>query len=391
MRRVALVLPALRVGGAERQALELARMLPAHGWWPFFVLLEASGPLVAEARAAGFRVHGMRAHPELPKWSPAFWGDGLAVVRRMADTFRRERADAVHSLLFWSSQYAVPAARLAGVRAIVTCRLQMGDFKDRRPHYQLAENATNLLTHAVVANSLAVRRDALRRESLAPSRIVTIYNGVDAERLGASAPRDLRAEFPGLARATCIVAMVANLRRIKRHDVLLRALAEARCREPGLAALLLGAGEEERRLRGLAQRLRVADAVAFAGSVPDVAPYLAAAHVAALTSDGEGLPNSVMEAMAAGLPLVATRVGGIPELVRDGRTGILVARGDHRAVAKALVALARDPSLRARMGDAARRRIAAPWFRRESLAAQHARLWETVLRTGAPPPGPVLR
>jgi glycosyltransferase involved in cell wall biosynthesis len=84
-------------------------------------------------------------------------------------------------------------------------------------------------------------------------------------------------------------------------------------------------------------------------------------------------------------------VGGIPELVRDGRTGILVARGDHRAVAKALVALARDPSLRARMGDAARRRIAAPWFRRESLAAQHARLWETVLRTGAPPPGPVLR
>jgi len=385
-RTVAIVLPTLNIGGAELQALELARHLPAFGWRPVFVQLDRGGPLREVLRQSGITCHSVNAHPEISKASPRFYIDMARSILCMRSIFKRERVDAVLSLLFWGNPYSVPAAKFAGARAVVTCRLQMGSYRDARPHYIHIEKFLNRFVDAVMVNSRAVARDAITREGLVRRKVVVIYNGIDVARFRDAKVEEGLLEHPHLRGADPLVAFVGNLKRIKRHDVFLRGFALASQEHAKLRAVLVGHDHGElAALKKLAGELGIANRVLFAGPRDNPATVLAAAEIAALTSDGEGLPNAIIEAMASRCAIVATRVGGIPELVRHGREGLLVDAGDWRAVGAELSELCGDPAKRAAMAAAAQARASSPTFSYESLAMAHAALFDAILRTGAPP------
>ena len=206
------------------------------------------------------------------------------------------------------------------------------------------------MSHAHVALMLC-NSDELARFTLAhdpaPPPIAVVPNGVDLAHFPASpVPADP------------VVVVVANLIGYKRHDRFLRALAEVVTRVPEARAVLVGEGPERPRLEAMAVGLGLGERVRFAGARADVRPFLAEARVVALTSDHEGLPNALLEAMASGRPVVATHVGGVPELVRDGFDGLL-ADPDPASVARALIALLGSPGEAERMGASARERAAA--------------------------------
>jgi glycosyltransferase involved in cell wall biosynthesis len=204
------------------------------------------------------------------------------------------------------------------------------------------------MAHKVVANSGAAA-SALEREGLPSQRIEIIRNGLD---LSAVSPR------PHGTRAPRTIVTVANLRPEKRHEVLLSAMRLVAARHPDARLVIVGDGPRRRALQALAADWGLTGAVHFAGHQEDVGAVLAGADIFALASRSEASPNALIEAMAAGLPAVATAVGGIPELVADGETGLLASVDDAAAVARGLLQLMEDPALAERMGAAARRRAA---------------------------------
>lgn len=381
LRRVAVFLGNFAIGGAETQALELARRLPDHGWRPVFLLAERHGELIAEAERLGSPVHGLGAEFARSKANPLFWANLGACIRRAAAIMTRERCCVAHCLLFWQEPIAVPAARLARpVRAVVTSRLQSGAYRDLRPHYRMVQRMLNPFVDAVMVNSQGLRRDTLRRERLDPAKVHVIHNGVDCERFGAAAPAPVREEFPALRDAETIVAIVGRLKPEKRQDLFVRALALARREVPGLKALIVGAdlGGYQSRVEAVVRELGQQEAVAFAGARRDVERCLAACDFLALTSDSEGMPNVLLEAMAAGKAVLSTRVFGAEEIVRPGTNGWLVPVGDVEAMAEKMVQLARDREARETMGRAGQRVVR----RRLSLDAMveaHARMYERLL------------
>ena len=210
--------------------------------------------------------------------------------------------------------------------------------------------------HLAVADHL---RDRLREAGAPPDRTATFHLPVDVD--------SFEPGEPGRTEKPLRLALVGRFIPVKGHETALHALRRVRGRHPDCELHLFGEGPLEKRLRGLAEELGVAEAVRFRGVLPvdALARELRTAHVALQPSvtgeDGsiEGVPNGVLEAMACGIPVVATRHGGIPEAVEDGASGLLVPERDAEVLAAALLALLDDPARRARLGEAARRRVLA--------------------------------
>jgi glycosyltransferase involved in cell wall biosynthesis len=206
-----------------------------------------------------------------------------------------------------------------------------------------AQRAAYGFAHRIVANSQAAA-DRLVLERIPRHKIAIVPNGLDVEPYGPRSPRAV------LRR----VVVVANLRREKGHDVLIDAAVDVLRRYPDAQFEIVGAGPERETIVARAQTRGVAHAFAFHGHQADVASRLAAADIFVLPSRSEAFPNAVLEAMAARLPIVASAVGGILELIDDGRTGLLVPAGDVPALADRICDLMADPDRAARIGEAAR-------------------------------------
>jgi glycosyltransferase involved in cell wall biosynthesis len=222
---------------------------------------------------------------------------------------------------------------------------------------------------------------------VAGTKIRTIENGIDVSAFkdGAFDGAATRSAL-SIPTAAPLVGTVGRLSEIKRQDVLLRAFALVKQRVPDAHLLLVGDGPLLADLRSLAERLGVADAVRFAGYQPHSGPLLKAMDVFALTSRSEGMPQAVIEASVMGLPVVASRVGGLPEIVEDGVTGTLFEAGDHDALAAALTRYLQDAGLRRRTGAAAAARVTAR-FDVARMALEYQRDCLAILRratTGVP-------
>jgi glycosyltransferase involved in cell wall biosynthesis len=231
----------------------------------------------------------------------------------------------------------------------------------------------------VVAISEEVRRRLLAA-GVRAERVRVIHSGVEPPAaLPGSAGRAAARQRFGIGDALAI-GVVAALERRKGHDVLFRALA--RLAEGGglrFRCLVCGDGSERASLERLARELGIARSVGFLGEQRQVADVLAALDVFVLPSRHEGLGVAILEAMAMGLPVVASAVGGIPEAVASGRTGILVPAEDPDALAAAIFALGRDPEHARRMGSAGRERVIAE-FSIEAMTSRYERLYEEVSR-----------
>jgi L-malate glycosyltransferase len=333
---VAIFLTSFHPGGTERQMVELARRLDPSRFTVHMACLRREGAWLSRAaeRAASiaeFSIGGL-ATP-----------GALAAARRFARWCR------LHGILVLQTcdLYANILGLLAGAWARVPVRI--GSRREINPDKSAGQIRLQRLAyaaaHAVVANSAAAA-DALGKEGVPTERIEVIRNGLD---VSAFTPQPRRG-------AACTIVTLANLRSEKRHELLFAAMRIVAVRHPGARLRVVGDGPRRRELEQLVADWGLAGRIEFLGHQTDVASALAAADIFALASRSEASPNALIEAMAAGLPAVATAAGGVPEILADGETGLLVPVDDASALARALLRLMDEPSLADRMGEAARRR-----------------------------------
>lgn len=351
--KIAYVIGTLELGGAERQLAALATGLDRSRFSPVVFCLAATGPLIADLEEGGVKprcydLRGLKA-----------WRNPIQVARCLlafiAD-LKAEQPEIVHGFLFHAYILGTFAAKIAGVPIVIGSRRSLGHFKRRRRSYLMAERVANRMTDLIVANSEAVKRDVVGQEKVEPSRVRVIYNGVDPSVYGVAADPGFRTRL-GIPVEAKVVGVVANLIHYKGHRFFLQACQEIKRKQSGVKFLLIGDGPLRGELEGLARDLRLEEDVLFLGSRRDIPQLLALMDVVVLPSLEEGFPNAILEAMAAGRPVVAAAVGGNPEAVDHGKTGFLVPRKDPQALADAIIELLRDGHLAEEMGKAGRERV----------------------------------
>jgi len=254
---------------------------------------------------------------------------------------RARRIRVLQTCDLYANTFALPSAAVAGVRVRIGSRRELNP--DKTPAQIALQRQAYRFATRVVANSAAAAKQ-LQSEGIPLRRIHVIPNGLASERYRA---RDIA---PVVTR----LITVANLRQEKAHDVLLAAIAALAPRHPTLALQIVGDGPRRAALEAQARALGVANRVEFLGHREDVPELLARADAFVLPSRSEAFPNGAIEAMAAGLPVVASAVGGLLDLIDDGRTGVLVPPDDVTALAAALGDLIEDPARAAALGRAAR-------------------------------------
>jgi glycosyltransferase involved in cell wall biosynthesis len=314
----------------------------------------------------------------------AVWRQPLAVGRRigrLVAALRRDRPDVVHGFLFHGYVLGALAGRWAGAPVVVASRRSLGNFKKGKPHYRLGEQVVNRLTDLVIANSEAVRADSLRREGLPPERVIVIHNGLEPGRFARPPEADLRRHL-GLDKAPVVVGVVANFIPYKGHRFFLDAWAEVVARTPEAVALLVGDGAGRREIEARAAALGLGGSLRFLGSRLDVPEILGVVDILVHPSLEEGFCNAILEAMAAGKPVVATAVGGNPEAVVEGETGLLVPPGDGPALAEAIGWLLDRPEQAGAFGHAGRRRVVER-FELSRMVTQYEAVYDRLLAAKA--------
>lgn len=279
-------------------------------------------------------------------------GNDPALVPKLYRLFRRERPDVVHTHAWGTLIEGMVAARAARVPVLV--HGEHGTLETRGRNIWIQRLAWSRVDRVLaVSDALADRMAATI--DFPVSRITVIRNGVDLERFGRHS-RDAARRAIGVTPTAFVVGTVGRLVPVKDQRQLIAAAHLLVQRGIPLTVIIVGDGELRSELLDQIDRLGLQEHVRLLGSRDDVPELMAAFDVFALPSQSEGLSNTVLEAMASGLPVVATRVGGNPELVQSGTTGLLVPPGDERELAEAVSALYLDADCRRRMAMAARHR-----------------------------------
>jgi len=330
------------IGGGHVHIRDLALTLQAHGD-EAIVLVGQEGPFTEELSRRGIPYHSLRhlIHPIRP------WRDGVAFFEIRA-LLRRLQPDLVSTHSAKAGWLCPMAAASLGIPSIQTTHgwsFTTGVPPAAALCYRWAERVGVMSAHRVINVSEYDRQLALRYHVAPPEKLLTVHNGMP------DIPPHLRAQPE---RAPVRLAMVARFEAQKDHATLFHALA--RLGEYAWELDLIGDGPLRSQAAALAQDLKIFERVCFLGACNDVAERLARQQVFLLITNWEGFPRSILEAMRAGLPVVASDVGGVSESVLDGTTGFLVPRGDVELLRARLALLLRDPSLRRRLGRAGRTR-----------------------------------
>jgi len=345
------------IGGTERHVLNLAKELDPSRFELHLGCLKRWGEFLNEIEArkiplAEYRITSL--------YRPRTFRQQL----RFAGDLRRNRIQIVHSYNFHANVFAIPAARLAGTPIVVASIRDTGTHLT--PMQRRAQKFSCRLADRIVVNAEAVRQ-SLISDGYDPAKFTVIRNGVDLARFEQRHHPRLRREL-GLPARAPVIAVLARLNRLKGVEYFLEAAAIVAARFPEARFLIVGdaavvrdgaivKGDYRRELERDAARLGLEGRVVFAGFRLDVPELLSEVAVSVLPSLSEGLSNTLLESMAAGVPVVATRVGGNLETVEDGRTGLLVPPCDAAALGDAICRLLEDGELAARFGEAGRRRV----------------------------------
>jgi glycosyltransferase involved in cell wall biosynthesis len=364
--KVCLLIGQLGLGGAEKQIILLAKGLYERGVDTRVLVMFEGGPREDALHAAGVPVVHLGFRRRVDGWR--MLQGNVTAFSRLVRYLHQERPDVLHAFLIHSYVMAAPAALLTQVPAFIAGRRNMGEFANYGPFTLALERAATRATDLLIANAHAVAEVTRVRDRVPHDKITVIYNGLPDAAFDPVPPAVLATERP-------IVLCVANLWPYKGQRYLLQATAELRRQGLECTLVLIGEGPERTDLERLAARLLLD--VRFLGARTDVERFLARADVVVLPSLHEGMSNAVMEAMAAGRPVVATDVGGTGELLRD--RGLLVPPADSDALAAALGKVLTDRPLSDRLGKDARE-----WsfsnLHVDTMIDQHIHTYQQLLR-----------
>ena len=355
--------------GTEGQMLELARRLPSD-WHVHMWVLQTAAPRVG--RTWGPAVRQLHVPPlHHPSFFPRLWGAARAV--------RQGGFDLIHAVHADTCLVAPLLGRMAGV-PVITSRRDLGYWQT--PLHLRALRRLDRLADRILVNARAIAERVTETEHVPPSQLRVIYNGQPTSRFEATPDPDLRNRL-GIPEEARLVGLLANLRPLKRPQDLLDALAQLGAGYEDVHGLWIGAGPGWDALQARAQAAGLGARVHRHIEPGPVAPVLQQLEVGVLCSDSEGLSNALIEYMGCGLPIVATAVGGTPELVEHEVTGLLYTPGDVPALAGHLGRLLADGDLRRRYGAEAHRR-ARERFAVERMVAETVACYEEVLAARTP-------
>jgi L-malate glycosyltransferase len=357
---VLLLVRELGIGGTERQLVETARFLQRERFVPHVGCFRPDGPRRPELERAGVPILHL----------PVYSFRSAAVISaasQLIKYIRQHHIQVVHSFDAPLNIFAVPVAKLAGGPAVIS---------SQRGHRDLTGGLTkrwlrlsDRLTDAVVVNCDAMRRHLIEDEGVAESKVRICYNAVDVEQYRR---RATASPWPGKS----VIGVVCALRPEKGLDTLLRAFAELSSQDAMLA--IVGSGPEEPPLRALAAELGIGERCHFEPTVANVGEWLNWIDIFVLPSRSEALSNALMEAMAASCGVIASRVGGNPELIDDGENGLLFDVDNVPQLARQLEALLADPARRQRLAAAASAKMSARFTAAQAVATMQE-IYESVL------------
>lgn len=347
------------VGGTEKQLVLLAKALDPNNFRVLLGCICRKGGLVESLSTA---------------WETSEFRLGGGFVSRTAFTSARalarhlriNRVGIAHSFSFYSNVLMIPVARIVGVPVVIGSHRQLGDLLT--PFQGATQAALFRLCDAVVCNSRAAAT-RLTMHGVLADKVAIIFNAVSDDIFRVA---DARMRC---APSECFrIGMIARMRTVKNHAVFLRAAARLRRSSERTEFVLIGDGPCRSELEALTYHLGLADKVTFMGERLDIAKVLANLDVSVLTSSSESLPNAVTESMAAGLPVIATRVGGIPEIIVHRKTGLLVSPEDEVELAEALKHVVSDRDARLGLARSAYE-YASRHFRVDQIRDEYQRLY----------------
>ena len=373
--RLLLAVDSLDTGGAERHVVDLAAALAREGYG-VAVACSRGGALSGPLREAGVPAHPLLGRLVKRRASPAF-ARGIRALLRNGERFDLVHAHVYASMIASAAAVAQTGFAGTGVPLVVT---EHTEATWQGAKERLARRSAYRRAAHVVAVSSRIRNRLVEEDGVLPEKTTVVPNAVVAPGAGPD-PRGAPEGIPEGWRGAPLVGVVARLQPEKGVAGFLKAAARVRSFAPRARFVVVGDGPLREELEVLADRLGVARNVRFLGYRSDARSIMAGLDVLVVPSSTEGSPLVVLEGMAAGLPIVASDVGGIPDQVRDGREGFLVPPNDPARLGDAILALLRDPHRARALGEAARRRAASEF----SHAAMVRRI-EAVYRTalGAP-------
>lgn len=361
MARILFVSTSTTVGGAEKTLYALATLLD-HRRFPVagVVSLKPEGRYAQRLREQGIPVEtlGLTRAPR------------PADARRLAQIIERERPDVVHAVMY----QAIQLARLAKKKTSVPFKLITSprvNYRSRSWPTLLVDRWLKDRDDLLIAECEASRRFLLQRLGYKPGKVITVRNGVDLAGWPASKidRQKMRLELR-LGASDVLVGAVGRLDEQKGFATLIAAMA--RLKGAPVKCAVIGDGPERKRLEALIRKNELEKSVWLLGERAEIPSWLSAFDVYCLPSLWEGLPNALLEAMALGLPVVASDVDGVPEAVTDGKDGALVPPSDPAALARALKALAADPAKRAALGAAAKATVSERFTLRRMIGEYEA-------------------
>jgi glycosyltransferase involved in cell wall biosynthesis len=371
--RIAFCITDLDPGGAERAFVQLVTRLDRRFWEPAVFCLSSGGILTGELKNARVPVVSLGAR----RWS------GLAAIWRLARELRRFRPVILQTFLFHANLAGRIAGRVAGVRHIVS-GIRVAEKRSRVPLW--LDRWTGRLVERNVCVSQAVAEFSISAAGLTAEKIMVIPNGVDVSKFAGAVTADLAGL--GIPPGSRVLLSIGRLDPQKGVRDVVAAAALVVPRLSDVHFLLVGEGRERHDLERLILEHGLAERVHLAGWRADIPELLAAGVALVLASHWEGLPNVILEAMAAGLAVVATRVEGTAELVIEGQTGLLVPPQSPRELAAAIEKLLADPAAAKAMGHAGQERAKAE-FSWERMVTRYENLYQSLLeqQTGSAPRG----
>lgn len=341
------------IGGTERQLIETINHLDRKRFNPIAVCLrEFHSSTVWDHLSCEKYVLDVRS---------LFSLKGIITLFAFSRFLRKKSIDIIQTFFFDATLFGIIAAKLANVKILISSRRDMGFWYT--PLYVRILKILNFLSDYIIVNSEAVRENVIKKEGVQTGKIRVFYNGIKITGSRNIQIDPIYDEYAQKIKKKFVVGIVANFNReVKRVDLFIRAASEVLRHNNDFYFVIVGGGSLEESLRSLSAELNIEEEVIFVGKVTNTIPYIRRFDIGVICSDSEGLSNVIIEYMMSGVPVIATNVGGNPELVKEGKTGKLVPKGDHRKIAELINFFYNNPSLIKEYGSEGQRFVENEFF-----------------------------